>query len=210
MNPGPVTDGSLVVAAPEAAPGSGYGEPMVTATTAPGGVVLAPIADGLRADHVYTQNPDQVDALRAVVAQAQGEGHDINIVVLSDRLPTFTMYRDVANELQQQVGGTVLVFGPNSVGSSSTEFSRVTLEDATGGLTLSNPPQAARQMVDSITAPGLDWTVITLILIAVVVLGAVLGRLRMLRRRFGADRAVAATGPAASIAESGNPPHVAG
>ncbi|MGW5521768.1 Rv1476 family membrane protein [Gordonia sp. NPDC003950] len=183
MTPGPVADGSLILAAPVAAPASEYDSPGVTDTTAPGGIVLATIADGLRDDHVYTQNPDQVDALRAVVNHAQGQGHDINIVVLDQKMPVFTMYRDIATELQQQVGGTVLVFGPNAVGSASPEFSRVVLEESTDKLTLSNPPQAAAEMVDSITAPSLDWTLITLVLMVVVAIGAVLGRLRSLRRR---------------------------
>ena len=132
---------------------------------------------------VYSEDPAQIGALKQVVAHAQADGHDINLVVLKQQMPTFTMYRDIATELQQHVGGTVLVFGPNSVGSASPEFSRVNLEDATDNLTLSNPPQAAQQMVDAITKPGVDWTLVTIVLIAVVVIGAIVGRIRSLRRR---------------------------
>ncbi|MGC4932354.1 DUF6676 family protein [Gordonia sp. DT30] len=186
MNPGPVTDGTNDGASVWAAPATAAPATAtegVTATTAPGGVDLTAIAADLRDDHVYSQDPAQVPALKQVVAHAQAQGHDINIVVLSQQLPKFTMYRDVATELQQQVHGTVLVFGPNSVGSASPEFSRATLEDATDNLTLSNPPQAAQQMVDAIARPGLDWTLITIVLIAVVAIGAVLGRVRAVRRR---------------------------
>lgn len=180
MTPGPVTDGSLVLAAPALAAPATEG---VTATMAPGGIDLTVIADELRANHVFSQDRTQVDALRQVVAGAQAKGHEISIVVLSQQMPKFTMYRDIATELQSQVGGTVLVFGPNSVGSASPEFSRVDLENATDNLTLSNPPQAAAQMVDDIMTPGLNWTVITIVLIVVVAIGAVLGRLRALRAR---------------------------
>ena len=186
MNPGPATDGAQILAAPGttvlAAPASSYDTQGVTATTAPGGVDLTAIAADLRDDHVYSEDPAQIGALKQVVAHAQADGHDINLVVLKQQMPTFTMYRDIATELQQHVGGTVLVFGPNSVGSASPEFSRVNLEDATDNLTLSNPPQAAQQMVDAITKPGVDWTLVTIVLIAVVV-GAIVGRIRSLRRR---------------------------
>ncbi|WP_288337548.1 DUF6676 family protein [uncultured Gordonia sp.] len=187
MNPGPATDGAQILAAPGttvlAAPASSYDTQGVTATTAPGGVDLTAIAADLRDDHVYSEDPAQIGALKQVVAHAQADGHDINLVVLKQQMPTFTMYRDIATELQQHVGGTVLVFGPNSVGSASPEFSRVNLEDATDNLTLSNPPQAAQQMVDAITKPGVDWTLVTIVLIAVVVIGAIVGRIRSLRRR---------------------------
>nr|WP_244332022.1 DUF6676 family protein [Gordonia polyisoprenivorans] len=187
MNPGPATDGTQILAAPArtvlAAPAPSYDTQGVTATTAPGGVDLTAIAADLRDDHVYSEDPAQIGALKQVVAHAQADGHDINLVVLKQQMPTFTMYRDIATELQQHVGGTVLVFGPNSVGSASPEFSRVNLEDATDNLTLSNPPQAAQQMVDAITKPGVDWTLVTIVLIAVVVVGAIVGRIRSLRRR---------------------------
>lgn len=174
MAPGPVADVPMILAAPAE---------RVTATTAPNGLDLVSIAADLRTDHVYTDTPDQLPALEKVVAHARADGHDIYLVVLAQQQPKFTMYRDIATELQQHVGGTVLVFGPNSVGSASPEFSRVKLEEATDNLTLKDPPTAARQMVDSITAPGVDWTLVSIVLIVVVVIGAVIGRLTSLRRR---------------------------
>ncbi|MGW0035563.1 Rv1476 family membrane protein [Gordonia sp. NPDC003376] len=175
MSPEPLADGPLLLAAP--VPGSTW-EP-------PGDVDLAAIAASLKTDHVWGP-ADQVAGLEKIVSDARAQGHDINIVVLTEKMPRFTVYRDIATELQHEVGGTVLVLGPNAAGSSSTEFSRVQLEEATDNLTLSNPTQAARDMVDYITDPGVNYTLLTIVLIVVVAIGAVLGRLRTLRRRRGA------------------------
>ena len=177
MTPGPVSDAPAILAAPAG----------VTAHTAPNDVDIDAIATALRESHVYTQTPDQLPALRELVTETRQQGHDINIVVLVDRQPKFTMYRDIATELQHQLGGTVLVFGPNAAGSSSTEFSRVKLEEATDHLNYANPTVAARDMVNSITAPGIDWTMVTLVLIVVVVIGAVAARVRSLRIRAHRD-----------------------
>ncbi|GAB19992.1 hypothetical protein GOEFS_105_00030 [Gordonia effusa NBRC 100432] len=129
---------------------------------------------------------DQVPQLKEVVAHAKSKGHDIKIVVLTEKQPKFTYYRDVAIELQSSTGGNVLVLGPNSVGSQGPDFSRVDQEEAAANnLTLTNPPQAARQMVDYLDGPTLDWTAITLVLMAVVFVGAVLARIFGRRRARG-------------------------
>ncbi|MEE4023030.1 DUF6676 family protein [Gordonia sp. PKS22-38] len=130
----------------------------------------------------------QVEGLRAVVADAEADGHEVSFVVI-ERPIKFEYYRDIATEVQSEVGGTVIVLGPQSVGSSSPYFSRVQQEEATDNLTLTNPPLAARQMWDQMNEPSLNWTVISLALIVVVVVGAALARLRSTRRSRSGDRA---------------------
>ena len=136
----------------------------------------------LLADHVAAP-ADQEPALRALVARAKSDGHDLNVVVLTVPQPNFTYYRDIATQLQSEVGGTVLVIGPNSVGSSSADFSRVVQEQAMDDLTLQNPSVAATQMYDELTSPQIDWTLVTVALIVVTIIGAVLARVRTVRAR---------------------------
>lgn len=148
----------------------------------PVGLDMAAIKADVAADHVSAP-ADQVPALQEVVAHAKAEGYDVSFVVLPTAQPRFEMYRDVATDVQSSTGGTVIVLGPNSVGSSSPVFSRVQQEQATDNLNLTNPPQAARQMFDQMTEPGVNWTLVGVVLIVVVAVGAVLGRLRTVRRR---------------------------
>lgn len=155
----------------------------------PENVDMAELRKELLADHVAAP-ADQVETLREVVAHAKSEGYDVNFVVLTETQPKFTYYRDIATQLQSEVGGTVIVLAPNSVGSASPDFSRVVQEQATDNLTLTNPPLAAQQMLDQMTAPQVDWTLVAVVLIVVTVIGAVLARLRTLRarERAGADQ----------------------
>ncbi|GAB35038.1 hypothetical protein GOOTI_132_00390 [Gordonia otitidis NBRC 100426] len=152
---------------------------------------MAALRSELLADHVAAP-ADQEPELRSLVARAKSDGYELNVVVLTESQPNFTYYRDIATELQSQVGGTVLVIGPNSVGSASNEFSRVVQEQAMDDLTLQKPTVAATQMYDELTAPQIDWTLVTIVLILVTIVGAVLARVRSVRarRRRGEDAAV--------------------
>ncbi len=140
------------------------------------GIKLGPLRKDLADDNVSAP-ADQVPALREIVAKAAKDGHDVHFVVLTERQPVFTNYRDIATALQKDTSGTVIVIGPNAVGSASNEFSRVTLEQATDNLKFADQTQAARQMYDKMTEPSINWTVATLVLIVVVVVGAVAARL---------------------------------
>ncbi|MFC3244748.1 DUF6676 family protein [Gordonia humi] len=125
---------------------------------------------------------DQVPELTKVVKDAEADGHDLYLVVIDESFSPFTVYRDIAHEIQTSTGGTVLVFGPTGLGTSSTDFSRVQIEDATSemhkGVSI---PQQAREIYDKATQPNVDWTLTTIVLIVVVVIGAVVAR--MLARR---------------------------
>lgn len=164
----------------------------------PTNVDMTALRQELLADHVAAP-ADQEPALRALVARAKSDGHDLNVVVLTEAQPNFTYYRDIATQLHSEVGGTVLVIGPNSVGSSSTDFSRVVQEQAMDDLTLQNPSVAATQMYDEMTSPQIDWTLVTVLLIVVTIIGAVLARVRTVRARRRSDDA------ARSVVEASDP-----
>ncbi|MFW0794674.1 DUF6676 family protein [Gordonia sp. CPCC 205515] len=162
--------------------------------------LLADIQD----DGVAAPDGADVAGLQKVVADAKADGYQLSIVVLDKREPKFTYYRDIATELQSEVGGTVMVLAPDSVGSASPYFSRVEQEQATENLTLTDPPAAAQKFWDQMSGPSLNWTAISLVLIVIVVIGAVIARLRQVRRRdttasdAAADNASAAPSDAAT------------
>ncbi|WP_238422360.1 DUF6676 family protein [Gordonia sp. 'Campus'] len=164
------------------------------------GVDMTELSRDIADDGVAGATDEQLPAMLDVVAYARSKGHDVSFVVVDQVQPRFTLYRDIANQLQDQVGGTVIVLGPNSVGSSSPDFSRVVQEQATDGLTLTDPPGAARQMIDTMTGPNVDWTVVGVALILVVFVGAVLARLRTARARRHD-----AAGPLAPVAATAGP-----
>ena len=83
---------------------------------------------------------DQTPGLEKTVARGEKDGHHLHFVVLDESFVPFTVNRDIATELQSQVGGTVVVFTNNSIGTASDEFSRVDLEDATSESTTGAGP----------------------------------------------------------------------
>lgn len=159
-------------------------------TVVPEDVDLEAIEKDLAGDHVSAP-ADDVAGLEKVVAEAKAKGHDMNFVVLDQAQPNFTYYRDIATALQKETGGTVVVFGPDTIGTASDDFSRVQLEQAQDNLTVSQPAQGAQQILDRMTVQTqVPWTVVTLVLIALVALAAVVARVVQKRRR------PAAAGPA--------------
>lgn len=156
----------------------------------------------IRDDGVAASDAADVPGLKKVVADAKSDGYQLSIVVLDKREPKFTYYRDIATELQSEVGGTVMVLAPDSVGSASPYFSRVEQEQATENLTLTDPPSAAQKYWDQMSGPSLNWTAVSLVLIVIVVIGAVVARLRQVRRRDAATTAAAADTTPATVAAS--------
>lgn len=139
---------------------------------------------------------DQQAGLKALVKQADADGHDLHVVVLDQSYPKFTAYRDIATELQSSVGGTVLVFGPSGSGTASSEFSRVQLEDASNDIAKgSTATQAAAQVYHKALEPNVNWTGVTIGLILVVVIGAVIARWQMKRKQTAEPATVAAQPP---------------
>ncbi|EGD56145.1 hypothetical protein SCNU_04786 [Gordonia neofelifaecis NRRL B-59395] len=156
---------------------------------------MAAIKESLTTTGVWAP-ADQQAALKELVQQADADGHSLHVVVLDQSYPKFTAYRDIATELQSQVGGTVLVFGPSGSGTASSEFSRVQLEDASSDVTKgSTATQAATQMYHKAVDPNVNWNGVTIGLIVLVVIGAVIARLQMKRkRRAESDQVPAAVG----------------
>lgn len=153
------------------------------ATIIPADVDITAIEAGLADDHVDAP-ADMTAPLVAVVDKAKAQGHDMYFVVLSESQPKFTYFRDIATEIQKETGGTVVVFGPGTVGSASDDFSRVQLEQAQDNLATSKPTLAAAQILDRVTdQTQVPWTVVTIALIAVVAVGAVVARFLGTRRR---------------------------
>lgn len=145
-------------------------------TIIPPDVNIADLQAGLADDGVVAP-ADMTPQILKVVAEGRDKGYDLHFVVTDQIYPRITYYRDIATELQDETGGTVIVLGGNYVGSASDEFSRVELEQSTDNLTISNPPVAAQQMLDRMTEQAqVPWTVVTLVLILVVAVGAVIGR----------------------------------
>ncbi|WOC14138.1 Rv1476 family membrane protein [Gordonia sp. MP11Mi] len=137
---------------------------------------------------------DQVPELTKLVKEAKADGHDLFILVTDKNYVPFTVYRDIAHELQTSTGGTVLVFGPGGIGTSSTDFSRVEIEDATGEKSKGvSVPQSAREIYEKATEPNVDWTLATIGLIVVVIVGAVAARLMSRRRSVAAETAAETT-----------------
>jgi hypothetical protein len=172
-------------------------------TVIPEDVDLQAIGKDLAGDHVSAP-ADDVAGLERVVAEAKAKGHDMNFVVLEQAQPNFTYYRDIATALQKETGGTVVVFGPDTIGTASDDFSRVQLEQAQDNLTVSQPATGAQQMLDRMTEQTqIPWTLVTLVLIAVVALGAVVARMLQVRRR--AAVTPAAVSDPSRTASSGTP-----
>ncbi|GAA2049063.1 Rv1476 family membrane protein [Williamsia deligens] len=182
-------------------------------TVIPDDIDLRAIEKNLADDHVDAPADDTPGLLR-VVSEAKSSGHDMYFVVLDKAQPKFTYYRDIATALQKQTGGTVVVFGPDTVGTASDDFSRVQLEQAQDNLTVSQPAQGAQQMLDRMTVQTqIPWTVVTLVLIAVVAVAAVVARVLQVRRRgaepavpAAADRDVTTDGVGDTSPESSPPP----
>lgn len=127
---------------------------------------------------------EQTPGLTQLVARADSDGHDLYVVVLSEQYSPFTVYRDIATEIQTQTGGTVIVKGPGGTGTASSDFSRVALEDgSTSVKSGTDTVTAVGQIYDTAAAPQVDWTIVTIVLLLVVAVGAVIARVTTLRRR---------------------------
>ncbi len=151
-------------------------------TIIPPDVNIADLQAGLADDSVVAP-PEMTPQILRVVAEGRDKGYDLHFVVTDKIYPQITYYRDIATELQQETGGTVIVLGGNSIGSASDEFSRVELEQSTDNLTISKPPLAAQQMLDRMTEQTqVPWTAVTLVLILVVAVSAAIGRKLQLRK----------------------------
>ncbi|WP_241384539.1 Rv1476 family membrane protein [Rhodococcus sp. CH91] len=140
-------------------------------TDLPAGVSVEQVLTDLADDQVAAP-PQYVDDLVAEVRRAQEHGVDLSVVVL-DRDPRIdSQLRDLATEVGTEDGGTVLVLSPGWVGTYSEDLDRVTLEAAQDRTYTGDPVVSTRNFVDSVLEPSPPWTLLTLLIVALVALTA--------------------------------------
>jgi len=131
---------------------------------------------------------DDVAGLQDVVARADREGITLRVVVLDENPGRDSQLRDIATDVGEQQGGTVLVLSPNWVGTSSDALPRVAVEDAQDHAYTGNAVASANQFLDAVVEPDAPYGLITVGLLLVVGAGAaVTWRLRS-RRAAAATR----------------------
>lgn len=167
-------------------------------TDLPTGVSVEKVLADLADDQVAA--PSQyVDDLVAEVQRAQENGIDLSVVVL-DRDPGMdSQLRDLATEVGAEDGGTVLVLSPGWVGTFSEDLDRVTLEAAQDRTYTGDPVVSTRNFVDSVLEPSPPWTLMTLLIVAVVALAA--GATWLAKRRRADGDATVAGGSGSSSAK---------
>ncbi|MDV7351826.1 DUF6676 family protein [Rhodococcus oxybenzonivorans] len=132
---------------------------------------------------------DEVSDLVAVVDRAADHGIELSIVVLDADPERVSQLRDLATEVGQEEGGTVLVLSPSWVGTYSDSISRVLLESGQDRTYTSDSVVAADQFVDEIVAPGPPWALMTALIMAVVAVAATATFYAKSRRRVSPDSA---------------------
>ncbi|AWK72783.1 hypothetical protein CBI38_15685 [Rhodococcus oxybenzonivorans] len=132
---------------------------------------------------------DEVSDLVAVVDRAADHGIELSIVVLDEDPERVSQLRDLATEVGQEEGGTVLVLSPSWVGTYSDSISRVLLESGQDRTYTSDSVVAADQFVDEIVAPGPPWALMTALIVAVVAVAAAATFYAKSRRRASPDAA---------------------
>lgn len=162
--------------------------------------VLADLSD----DGVAAPAAD-VDGLRDVVARAHEHGIDLSVVVLEQDPPRSEQLRDLATEVGEAEGGTVLVLGPSAPGTYSDTVSRVVLEKAQDRTYTGNAVESANNFLDEVTEPHVSWGLITAVLVLVVALvGGVSYFVKARRGESAASAPAADADPGAAPATSGS------
>ncbi|AOW92610.1 hypothetical protein BFN03_07635 [Rhodococcus sp. WMMA185] len=151
------------------------------ATDLPEGIDVPDVIADVSRDGVSAP-AGEVGDLTAVVDRAAEHGIQLSIVVLDRNPGRDSQLRDLATEVGEVEGGTVLVLSPNWVGTYSDSLSRVLLESGQDYTYTGNPVTAANNFVDEIVEPGLPWALLTAILIAIVVIASAATFVAKLRR----------------------------
>lgn len=144
-------------------------------------MVLLDVAD----DGVSTANPDDVEGLRQVVAEAEQQGIDLKIVVVNENpFIIDTPLRDVATAVgHANPGSTVVVLSPNFVGTYSRDFDRATLEAGQDVAKTGGSVEKAQNFLNVIRTPDFPWTAMTIVLIIATVAAVIVTRLLQLRSK---------------------------
>jgi hypothetical protein len=108
----------------------------------------------------------EAPAMREVVEEADRDGIDLKIVVLTQNPAMDTALRDVATVVGGDYpGSTVLVLSPTYAGSYSEQFDRAKLEIGEDHAKTGNPVHSAHNFVDELNAPEFPWTAFTVVLL---------------------------------------------
>lgn len=142
----------------------------------------------LQDDHVSAAGlePEQLDELQQVVADARADGIDLKVVVIDQNPWMDTALRDVATEVGiNHPDATVLVLSPSFAGTYSTTYDRVTLEagEDYAKAVPGNPAAATQAFVDQLQAPQFPWTGLTIALVILVALAVAATRALQVRAR---------------------------
>lgn len=140
------------------------------------------------ADDGVSAPATEVPALQELVARAHDGGLDLRVVVLAENPVRDSQLRDVATEVGVHDGGTVLVLSPNWVGTWSDSLPRSTVEDAQDYAYTGNAVDSANQFLDAALRPDPPYTLITIVLLAVVACGAAATWMLRARRQAATDR----------------------
>lgn len=173
--------------------------PIHLPSSIPAGVDPDAIAAELRLDQVSAAHAIE-PGLLAVVDRARDHGIDLNIVVLDHDPIHDSQLRDLATDLGDHVGGTVLVLSPGQNGSYSDVISRVTLEAGQDVTYTGNPVVSANNFLDTLLQPGPPWTAMTIALLLLVTV--VLGVLYWVNARRDSGRTVPVVPAGAPVSES--------
>lgn len=150
----------------------------------PPDVSIDAILADLRDDGVSAPASD-VDGLKSIVARAEGDGIELSIVVLAENPARDSQLRDIATDVGQQEGGTVLVLSPSWVGTYTDTLSRATVEDAQDGAYTGQAVDSAENFLDRIAQPEPPYGLITAALVLIV--GGVAAASYFLRSRRVSD-----------------------
>ncbi|WP_238559062.1 DUF6676 family protein [Rhodococcus rhodnii] len=131
--------------------------------------ILADVAE----TGVYASSSDTAADLAEVVDRARDEGIDLSVVVVDGRTDRDSQLRDLATDVGEQEGGTVLVLGHDQVGSFSDTVARVTLESGQDHTYTGDPVSAADNFLGELTAPQPPWGLFAALLFLVVALASV-------------------------------------
>lgn len=152
----------------------------------PPSVDVDSVVSAVAADGVFAPAADEA-GLAAVVADADGRGVDLSVIVLEQNPARDTDLRDLATTVGKSEGGTVLVLSPGAMGSYSDSIPRVRLETAQDRSFGESAAVTADRFSHQITEPGPPWTLYTVLVVAVVAVATAVTFAAKWRRRAVAD-----------------------
>lgn len=126
----------------------------------PPGMDLQEIVNTVRETGVWAPGKD-IPAIEQVVHTIRNEGLKNFIVISFPRVyPSVTVLRDVAEYVQHEIPGTVLVMDQHLVAAASNSYPRVVLEKSEQKIPILQPEQAAQIFAHRLHEPAQPWGLI--------------------------------------------------